>query len=200
MKRTSTQLLKIVMMSAFLLFSGSMLKAQCAANFTFSVNGLTVTFTNTSTGFTGNAQWSWTFGDAGVSSTQSPSHTYTAGGTYTVCVGGADLSPFCADTACHVIMLTGINELQLANGSISNYPNPFSTNTTIDYTLNVQGSVEVAVYDVLGNKVAVLENTAHKQGGSYKLEFDGANFKAGVYFLRLTLNGQSVTQKMTLVK
>jgi hypothetical protein len=55
------------------------------AGFTYTPSspgvGKTVKFTDKSTG--ANA-WSWTFGDGGSSSLKSPSHTYTAGGTYTV--------------------------------------------------------------------------------------------------------------------
>jgi trimeric autotransporter adhesin len=43
---------------------------------------LAVQFTDTSTG--GPTSWSWTFGDGGTSTLQSPSHTYAAPGTYTV--------------------------------------------------------------------------------------------------------------------
>jgi hypothetical protein len=203
MRKTSTNLLKSSVALFLLFFSGNVLKAQCNADFTYTVNGLTVTFTNTSTNFTTNAQYSWIFGDASTSSAATPPpHTYAAAGTYTVCLGGADLSPFCADTSCHIITLSGsgINELPEAYGSISNYPNPFSTTTTIDYELHQQGSVQVAVYDVLGNRVALLENSANKPGGSYKIEFDGSSLTSGIYFLRLTLNGQSVTQKMTLFR
>ena len=42
---------------------------------------LAVNFTNTSTGAT---SYSWNFGDGGSSTSQNPSHTYTAAGTYTV--------------------------------------------------------------------------------------------------------------------
>ncbi|MFZ5981492.1 MAG: PKD domain-containing protein [Candidatus Zixiibacteriota bacterium] len=42
---------------------------------------LTVTFTNSSSGAT---SYSWTFGDGGTSTSQNPSHIYTAAGTYTV--------------------------------------------------------------------------------------------------------------------
>ncbi|MBS0558328.1 MAG: PKD domain-containing protein [Proteobacteria bacterium] len=56
-----------------------------AANFTYTTNGLTATFTDTSTdsGGTINA-WSWTFGDSTTATTRNPSHTYAAAGTYSV--------------------------------------------------------------------------------------------------------------------
>ncbi|HEX9394498.1 MAG TPA: PKD domain-containing protein [Gemmatimonadales bacterium] len=55
------------------------------ASFTSSCSSLTCTFTNSSSDPDGTiASNSWTFGDAGTSTAQSPSHTYAAGGTYTV--------------------------------------------------------------------------------------------------------------------
>lgn len=44
---------------------------------------LTVNFSNTSSA-AGSATYTWSFGDGGTSTANSPSHTYTANGTYTV--------------------------------------------------------------------------------------------------------------------
>ena len=56
------------------------------ANFTGSPTSgtapLTVAFTDTSTGQP--TSWAWTFGDGGTSTAQSPSHTYSTAGTYSV--------------------------------------------------------------------------------------------------------------------
>jgi PKD repeat protein len=49
--------------------------------FTSSANGLTVNFTNSSSGAT---SYAWNFGDGGSSTIQNPSYTYTTDGTYTV--------------------------------------------------------------------------------------------------------------------
>jgi PKD repeat protein len=55
------------------------------ANFTFSANGLTVSFTDTSTDSGGTiGSHSWTFGDGGTSTATNPTHTYSTGGTYSV--------------------------------------------------------------------------------------------------------------------
>ncbi|GGA31852.1 protease pro-enzyme activation domain-containing protein [Dyella nitratireducens] len=55
------------------------------ANFTDTVNGLTVSFTNSSTDTGATiSSYAWNFGDNSTSTSASPSHTYTAAGTYTV--------------------------------------------------------------------------------------------------------------------
>jgi serine protease len=59
--------------------------APPVASFTYTVSGLTVSFTDTSTDSDGNiSSWSWAFGDGSTSTAQSPSHTYGAGDSYTV--------------------------------------------------------------------------------------------------------------------
>jgi PKD repeat protein len=55
------------------------------ANFTDTISGLTVNFTDSSTDSGGTiSAHSWTFGDGGTSTATSPSHTYAAAGTYSV--------------------------------------------------------------------------------------------------------------------
>jgi PKD repeat protein len=55
------------------------------ANFSDSISGLTVNFTDSSTDSDGSiASRSWNFGDGSTSTATNPSHTYSAAGTYTV--------------------------------------------------------------------------------------------------------------------
>src|SRR6266516_3422951 len=55
------------------------------AAFSSSCSALTCSFTSTSSDPDGTiASYSWTFGDGATSTVQNPSHTYAAGGTYTV--------------------------------------------------------------------------------------------------------------------
>ncbi|RIK18019.1 MAG: cell surface protein, partial [Chloroflexi bacterium] len=49
--------------------------------FTFTVQDLTATFTDTSTG-EGITTWFWEFGDGATSNEQNPTHVYAAAGTY----------------------------------------------------------------------------------------------------------------------
>jgi subtilase family serine protease len=55
------------------------------ANFSFTTSALVANFTDSSSDSDGTiASRSWNFGDGGTSTTTSPSHTYAAGGTYSV--------------------------------------------------------------------------------------------------------------------
>ena len=55
------------------------------AAFNSSCTQLSCSFTSTSSDPDGTiASYAWTFGDGGTATTQNPSHTYTAGGTFTV--------------------------------------------------------------------------------------------------------------------
>jgi PKD repeat protein len=63
------------------------------ANFSDTVNGLAVTFTDSSSDSDGTiASRSWNFGDGSTSTATSPSHTYAAAGTYTVSLQVTDNS------------------------------------------------------------------------------------------------------------
>jgi len=80
-----------------------------------------------------------------------------------------------------------------------NFPNPFNPVTTIPFTLDEPGRVFLAVYDLVGRKVATLVD-GYKPAGSYGVRFDGSGLASGTYLYRLESGGKSITRKMTLVK
>lgn len=73
--------------------------SSCAANFNvYQPNGSTIQVTNTSTG--PYSFVSYNFGDGTVVNSSLASHTYTASGTYTICLTIADSLYNCSDTYC----------------------------------------------------------------------------------------------------
>ena len=80
-----------------------------------------------------------------------------------------------------------------------NYPNPFNPSTTIKYGVAKDGMVNVAVFNLLGEKVATLVNTNQK-AGSYELKFDASSLSSGVYFYSIEAGDFKAVRKMMLMK
>lgn len=92
------------------------------------------------------------------------------------------------------------NDVKLENYSLNqNYPNPFNPTTSISYSIPSDSRVTLAIYDVLGNEVARLEN-GYKSAGTYSYSFDASNLSSGMYFYTITAGNFSSTKKMLLMK
>ena len=81
----------------------------------------------------------------------------------------------------------------------SNYPNPFTHSTTIEYALPASGPVRLSVYDILGREVATLVDGV-QHAGKHAAVFDGTSLPSGTWFYRLEAAGQVRTGLMTLMK
>jgi hypothetical protein len=81
-----------------------------------------------------------------------------------------------------------------------NYPNPFNLHTLINYQLPETSEVELSVFNLLGQKVAML--VSEKQpAGSYEVKWDAAGIEGGVYFYKLSTDkGFVQTKKLILLK
>lgn len=85
-----------------------------------------------------------------------------------------------------------------------NYPNPFNPTTTIRYALPRGGEVLLTVYDVLGQRVAVLVD-GPQDAGEHAVVWDGRDetgkeAASGMYLYRLEAEKSAAVRKMVLVK
>ncbi|WP_263821278.1 T9SS type A sorting domain-containing protein [Salinibacter sp.] len=80
-----------------------------------------------------------------------------------------------------------------------NYPNPFHTETTIEYALAEPQYVRLQVYDTLGRRVKTLVKRL-QSAGRKKVAFDGRGLASGVYFYRLNGENFNQTGKATVVR
>ncbi|MCH8496526.1 MAG: T9SS type A sorting domain-containing protein, partial [Balneolales bacterium] len=80
-----------------------------------------------------------------------------------------------------------------------NYPNPFNPTTNISYQLPENTQVRLAVFNTLGQQVAVLVDGV-MSAGSHTVTFDASGLSSGVYIYRIEAAGQVVSKRMTLVK
>ncbi len=84
-----------------------------------------------------------------------------------------------------------------------NYPNPFCSSTTIQYTIPISTAnvrVQLKIYDVLGKEVTTLVNK-EQTPGTYSVRFNAEkNMKNGIYFYSLTAGELHSVKKMSFMK
>ena len=95
-------------------------------------------------------------------------------------------------------------ELPDGYGLEQNYPNPFNPRTTIVYSLPHSSRVEIAIYNLLGEKVATVVD-ARKPAGEHAAVWNGRDSESrpvatGIYFYRIRTDEFEQTRKMLLLK
>ena len=80
-----------------------------------------------------------------------------------------------------------------------NYPNPFKSSTTIEFTQLEKGLTTLRVYNAVGQEVATLISE-ELLPGTYQTTWDAGKMSSGVYFYRLSVNGFEETKKLFLLK
>jgi len=104
----------------------------------------------------------------------------------------------------HFTVTSAVNDTPRSQAlSLSVFPNPFNPRTTVKYTVPSRGMVDIAVYDAGGAHVATLFH-GERNAGAYSIDWDGHAkndaVASGVYFARITHNGETQTKKMVLLK
>ncbi|MCW9706828.1 T9SS type A sorting domain-containing protein [Fodinibius salsisoli] len=92
---------------------------------------------------------------------------------------------------------------ELSPESISlkaNYPNPFTTTTTIPFELVEETEVKLTIWNMIGQKVATLVDGVKEAGEHDNIRWNAANMPSGMYIARLEAGDEVFTRKMTLIK
>ena len=105
--------------------------------------------------------------------------------------------------------MTAVREDHLDETPISfslgqNFPNPFNSGSAFRFALARSADVELAVYNLAGQKVATLVQ-GHREAGSHSLRWDGQDdagreLASGVYLYRLRADRRSETRKLLLLR
>ncbi|HEY5134116.1 MAG TPA: M20/M25/M40 family metallo-hydrolase [Candidatus Krumholzibacteriaceae bacterium] len=85
-----------------------------------------------------------------------------------------------------------------------NYPNPFNAVTTVSFALPEASNVEVAVYDISGRRVALIER-GREEAGVVNRSWNGKDDRgrplaSGVYFLRLRAETSEAVRKIVILR
>jgi PKD repeat protein len=175
--------------------------AQCVAGFTMYPDASDVTLINSSTG--SNLSYLWDFGDGATSTQQFPSHTYATSGNYYLCLT-VDDGAGCVDMYCDSIgengvvfkgtgftinviappVATGINNEVVSSSDVRIYPDPTSTQLTIDTQLKIDN---LTVTDITGKTIASISLKSNV--------IDVSNLSDGIYFIKIEGEGKTFVQK-----
>jgi PKD repeat protein len=177
--------------------------AQCVAGFVMypdtGINNVTVI--NSSTG--SNLSYLWDFGDGNTSTQQFPSHTYATLGNYYLCLT-VDDGAGCNDMYCDSIgvngvvfkgagftinviappITTGINNEVISSSDVRIYPNPTSTQLTIDTQLKID---KLTVTDITGKTITSISLKSNV--------IDVSSLANGIYFIKVEGEGQTIIEK-----
>ena len=96
--------------------------------------------------------------------------------------------------------LTATKEITVQNRFEPNTPNPFNEATTLRYSVEKSGFINLKIYDSSGRQITDLVNT-QQNVGNYQAEWRPNNVPSGIYIAVLTTDGGSaVTQRLVLVR
>jgi len=80
-----------------------------------------------------------------------------------------------------------------------NYPNPFNPSTNINFSIAEASVVKMAVYNLLGQKVAVILDE-FREAGLHSVTFNASDLPSGAYFYTIETPQFKQTKKMLLTK
>jgi len=95
--------------------------------------------------------------------------------------------------------LTGI-ENNLAEFKVGVFPNPFSNDANISYTLTENTKVKISLINILGETMGVYDKT--EVAGNYNLPLStiSNNISQGIYFVNISFNDKSTLVKVICTK
>lgn len=82
---------------------------------------------------------------------------------------------------------------------IVNYPNPFRSETIIEYSLPKDGNLRLSVLDLSGREVATLIYT-YQKAGRYQHRFQAGKIAAGTYWYRLQFGETVISKRMMVLR
>lgn len=99
------------------------------------------------------------------------------------------------------INITGvasINEIDNLS-EIKVFPNPFRSNTNLNFKLNKRSEISISLLDLTGKEIQlILPKQELSEGDFYQYIINGDKLKSGTYFIRFIVNGQEQSQRVII--
>jgi hypothetical protein len=98
--------------------------------------------------------------------------------------------------AAKVLQCAGsVEEDEAQNAFISVYPNPFSNETTIEFTLNTRSNIKLEIYNSQGGHISTLTSQTFNPG-THQLRWNGEGLAAGVYIINMLVGEKIYMAKL----
>ncbi|MCB0707677.1 MAG: PKD domain-containing protein [Saprospiraceae bacterium] len=164
------------------------------AEFSATVDGMAVTFDNTSNGGT---SFSWDFGDDTGSNNPSPTHVYEENGVYLVVL---TVSNECGTSTFEqeiVVNVTSTEEPAFID-RFEVYPNPNDGRfqLILQGQAGIYGELQLELYNVLGQKL--YQNAVDFSMGQLQQNLELTDLAKGVYFFRIQAGGKYLVKEIII--
>jgi hypothetical protein len=90
-------------------------------------------------------------------------------------------------------------QLSMESPVLQNFPNPATTYTEIEFNIQEDGYVSLAIYNILGEQLAMPVNQ-NMASGTHKVLVNTDAYKPGVYFYTLKTSNSTITKSMQVIK
>ena len=79
------------------------------------------------------------------------------------------------------------------------YPNPFSNQTNVYYTIEDMDNVSVRLYSITGQEV-YSNDFGMQTSGKHNFQINGENISAGLYVMNLVIGNKTISYKLSVTK
>lgn len=91
-----------------------------------------------------------------------------------------------------------VHDISAIENQVKVYPNPASNNLTIQYNLQNNSLVKIELFDMLGKSVKLLLPETQQSMEFHKKSWQIDDMSAGLYFIKMTINGSESTIKLSV--
>ncbi len=92
-----------------------------------------------------------------------------------------------------------VSEIKENNNDLLVYPNPASSITNINFTIEKAGNATIKLSNTLGQTIDVLAS-GYYNAGNFNINLDASKYSVGSYYVTLTVDGRSITKMLSVIK
>ena len=94
------------------------------------------------------------------------------------------------------LSVSGMSDPLKDGEQLSMYPNPASTELTINIDLEYSSTTNLKIIDLTGKTVKDFSRDLSHENGMYKAQLDISDLKAGIYFVRVKQQNKVLSKKL----